>query len=139
MLQSFALGSLTPVQSAPVVLNPAADVANFLPALRVADAAGNLDVSWYSRTDANSAVTSVTAVIGVKPRATATPGSATTITTATSDWDNDSSDITPNFGDYTDNVLVTTGTAPYVGSTLYVAWRDGRLGLPQPFEAHLTG
>ncbi len=139
MLQSFALGSLAPVQSAPVVLNPAADVSNFLPALRVADAAGNLDVSWYSRTDANSAVTSVTAVIGVKPRATATPASATTITTATSDWDNDSSDITPNFGDYTDNVLVTTGTAPYVGSTLYVAWSDGRLGLPQPFEAHLTG
>ena len=139
VLRSFKLGSLTPVQSAPVVLNPAADASNFLPALRVADTAGNLDVSWFSRTNANSAVTSVTAVIGVSPRATATPASATTITTATSDWDNDSSDITPNFGDYTDNALVASGTAPYVGSTLYVAWSDGRLGLPQPFEAHLTG
>jgi hypothetical protein len=78
-------------------------------------------------------------VTGVSPRTTATPGSHSTITSVTSDWNSDSSDISPNFGDYTDNVLVATGTAPYVGSTLYVAWSDGRLGLPQPFEAHLTG
>jgi len=139
LLQSFTLGSLTRVQHAPVVLNPAADVSNFLPALRVANGRGNLDVSWYSRTKANSAITGVTAVIGVSPKTTARPGSHATITSATSDWNSISSDIVPNFGDYTDNVLVTTGTAPYVGSTLYVAWSDGRLGLPQPFEAHLTG
>jgi hypothetical protein len=139
LLQSFGLGSLAPVQTAPVVLNPAADASNFLPAVRVANAKGNLDVSWYSRTNANSAVTGVTAVIGVSPRATVTPGSDTAITTTTSDWSADSSDIVPNFGDYTDNVLVSKGTAPYVGSTLYVAWSDGRLGLPQPFEAHLGG
>jgi hypothetical protein len=139
MLQSFTLGSLALVQRAPVVLNPAADAVNFLPALRTANPAGNLDVSWYSRTNANSAVTAVTAVTGVSPRTTARPGSHTTITSVTSDWNSDSSDIVPNFGDYTDNVLVTTGTAPYVGSTLYVAWSDGRLGLPQPFEAHLAG
>lgn len=139
LLQSFTLGSLVPVQITPVVLNTAADASNFLPAVRVANSKGNLDVSWYSRTNANSAVTGVTAAIGVSPRATATPGSHTTITSATSNWDNDSSDIVPNFGDYTDNVLVTTAAAPYVGSTLYVAWSDGRLGLPQPFEAHVTG
>ena len=139
LLQSFRLGSLAPVQRAPVVLNPAADAANFLPALRVANGKGNLDVSWYSRTNANSAITGLTAVIGVSPTTTARPGSHTTITSATSDWNSVSSDIVPNFGDYTDNVLVTTGTAPYVGGTLYVAWSDGRLGLPQPFEAHLTG
>jgi hypothetical protein len=139
VLQSFKLGSLAPVQSAPVVLNPAADVVNFLPALRVANSKGNLDVSWYSRTNANSAVTGVTAVTGVNPKTTSTPKSAVTVTSATSDWSNDSSDINPNFGDYTDNALVSTGTAPYVGSTLYVAWADGRLGLPQPFEAHLAG
>jgi hypothetical protein len=139
LLQSFRLGSLALVQRVPVVLDPAADAANFLPALRVANGNGNLDVSWYSRTNANSAVTGVTAVIGVSPWATARPGSPTTITTVTSDWNSVSSDIVPNFGDYTDNVLVTTGTAPYVGSTLYVAWADGRLGLPQPFEAHLAG
>jgi hypothetical protein len=139
LLQSFALGSLALVQSTPVMLNPAADASNFLPALRVANSKGGLDVSWYSRTNANSAVTGVTAVIGVSPRTAATPGSDTAITTATSDWNSDSSNIVPNFGDYTDNVLVAKGTAPYVGSTLYVAWSDGRLGLPQPFEAHLTG
>ena len=139
MLQSFTLGSLAPVQPAPVILNPAADAVNFLPALRTANGMGNLDVSWYSRTNANSAITGVTAVTGVSPRTTARPGSDTTITSVTSDWNSDSSDIVPNFGDYTDNALVTTGTAPYVGSTLYVAWSDGRLGLPQPFEAHLTG
>jgi hypothetical protein len=139
VLQSFTLGSLAPVQRAPVVLNPAADASNFLPALRVANSKGNLDVSWYSRTNPDSAVTGVTAVTGVSPRTTATPGSHSTITSVTSDWNSDSSDISPNFGDYTDNVLVATGTAPYVGSTLYVAWSDGRLGLPQPFEAHLTG
>ena len=139
LLQSFRLGSLALVQSVPVVLNPAADAANFLPALRVADGRGNLDVSWYSRTNANSAVTGVTAVIGVSPRTTATPGSHATITSATSDWNSVSSDIVPNFGDYTDSVLVATGAWPYVGSILYVAWSDGRLGLPQPFEAHLTG
>jgi hypothetical protein len=139
LLQSFTLGSLAPVQRAPVILNPAADAANFLPALRVANGKGNLDVSWYSRTNANSAVTGVTAVTGVSPKTTATPGSHATITSTTSDWNSVSSDIVPNFGDYTDNVLVTTGAAPYVGSTLYVAWSDGRLGLPQPFEAHLTG
>jgi hypothetical protein len=139
LLQSFRLGSLALVQSVPVVLNPAADASNFLPALRVANGKGNLDVSWYSRTSANSTVTGVTAVTGVSPRTTATPGSHTTITSATSNWSSVSSDIVPNFGDYTDNVLVAKGTAPYVGSTLYVAWSDGRLGLPQPFEAHLNG
>ena len=139
LLQSFRLGSLARVQRTPVVLNPAADASNFLPALRVANSKGNLDVSWYSRTNANSAVTGVTAVIGVSPKTTARPGSHATITSVTSNWNSISSDIVPNFGDYTDNVLVTTGTAPYVGSTLYVAWSDGRLGLPQPFEAHLTG
>ena len=139
LLQSFRLGSLARVQRTPVVLNPAADASNFLPALRVANSKGNLDVSWYSRTNANSTVTGVTAVIGVSPKTTARPGSHATITSVTSNWNSISSDIVPNFGDYTDNVLVTTGTAPYVGSTLYVAWSDGRLGLPQPFEAHLTG
>jgi hypothetical protein len=63
----------------------------------------------------------------------------TRITSVASNWDNSTSDITPNFGDYTDNNIVTTGTWPYVGSTLYVAWSDGRLGVPQPFEAHLPG
>jgi hypothetical protein len=43
----------------------------------------------------------------------------------------------PDFGDYTDNALTATGSKPYVGGTLYVAWSDGRTGVPQPFAAHL--
>jgi hypothetical protein len=47
------------------------------------------------------------------------------------DWLATSSVIIPNFGDYTDN---------YVSSSdiLYVAWSDGRTGVPQPEEAHLA-
>jgi hypothetical protein len=64
----------------------------------------------------------------VNPRTTSTPSSLALVTTQPSDWDNVSSDIIPNFGDYTDN-LVSAGR-------LYVAWSDGRLGVPQPFEAN---
>jgi len=45
---------------------------------------------------------------------------------AVSNWLAVSSDIIPNFGDYTDNYLTTLG--------LYVAWSDGRIGEPQPFS-----
>jgi hypothetical protein len=137
LLQSFRLGGLAPVQPAPVVLdNPQSGGVHFLPALRYATADGRLDVSWYARDSANTAVTSVDAAVGIDPRITASPPN-TRITTVPSDWNNVSSDIVPNFGDYTDNAVNTTGTAPYVGSTLYVAWSDGRLGVPQPFEAFL--
>ena len=58
------------------------------------------------------------------------------VTDVASNWINVSSDIFPNFGDYTDNYIIATTSAPYVGETLYVAWSDGRIGVPQPFEAH---
>jgi len=79
----------------------------------------------------------VKGALGVSPRATRTPGSNVTITTAASNWDDSISNISPNFGDYTDNALDTTSTPPYVSGTLYVAWTDGRTGVPQPFEAHV--
>jgi hypothetical protein len=44
------------------------------------------------------------------------------------DWNNVSSDIVPNFGDYTDNYAAN--------GRVHVAWSDGRLGLPQPFESN---
>jgi hypothetical protein len=47
------------------------------------------------------------------------------VTTGNTDWTNTSSLITPNFGDYTDNVSVGTRT--------YYTWSDGRIGVPQPF------
>ena len=140
LLQSFSLGTLAPVQSAPVLVDePVAGGLNFMPAVRAADASGKLDVTWFSRKSPTTSNTDVYAAIGIDPRAATAPTVNTRITSVASNWDNSTSIITPNFGDYTDNNIVTTGTWPYVGSTLYVAWSDGRIGVPQPFEAHLPG
>ncbi len=132
-LQSFNLGSLTAVQSQPVRINSRTDTGGwlFLPAVRNVDGQGNLNISFYSRSSANTALTNVSAAIGVDPRTTSTPTrNDTTVTTGPSDWNAVSSIIIPNFGDYTDNY--------FVGTTLYVAWSDGRLGFPQPFEDHFS-
>jgi hypothetical protein len=132
-LQSFNLGSLTPVQSGPVRINSRTDTGGwtFLPAVRQAGSNGSLNVSFYSRSSANTALTNVKASLKVDPRTTITPTrSDTTITTGPSDWNAVSSIIIPNFGDYTDNY--------FVGTTLYVAWSDGRLGFPNPFEDHVS-
>jgi len=137
LLQSFRLKSLRPVQSRPVMLDrPHNGGLDMFPALRTANSDGLLDVSWYSRASVATSVTSVLAAIGVSPRATATPGNIA-ITNVASDWDHDSSLIVPNFGDYIDASVGVTGSWPYVGGTLYIAWSDGRLGIPQPFSAHL--
>jgi hypothetical protein len=57
------------------------------------------------------------------------------ITSVPSDWNAVSSDIVPNFGDYTDNYVVATANAPYVGTTTAFSWADGRDGVPQPYFA----
>src|SRR5262249_19868479 len=75
--------------------------------------------------------------IGVSPRATRTPATNITITSMPSDWRHQVFDIVSNFGEHTDNTLDATSTKPYVGGTLYVAWTDGRTGVPQPYAAHL--
>jgi hypothetical protein len=140
LLESFHKTSLGPVQAHPVVLDrPASGGLHMLPALRTATAAGRLDVTWYSRSTPTTSRTSVDGVLGVSPLTTSTPPSNVRVTNVASDWLNNTSDIVPNFGDYTDAALTTTGTAPYVGRTLYVAWSDGRFSVPQPFEAHLPG
>jgi hypothetical protein len=137
LLQSFSLKSLRPVQAVPVVLDrPHNGGLDMFPALRSATSDGLLDVSWFSRASVTTSDTSVEAAIAINPRTTATPANIQ-ITNVASNWDNDSSLIVPNFGDYTDNAVSVTGTWPYVGDTLYIAWSDGRLGIPQPFEAHL--
>jgi hypothetical protein len=137
LLQSFRRGGLQPVQSRPVVLDqPHGGGLSFLPALRTADASGRLDVSWYSRTSVSTVNTSVMAAMGVSPVTTTTPAS-TPVTSALSNWLNDSSLIIPNFGDYTDASVSVTSSPPYLGHTWYVAWSDGRLGIPQPFLASL--
>ncbi len=138
LLQSFTLRSLRPVQHAPVVLDtPHHGGLAFMPAVRTATAAGLLDVTWYSRDSVTTSGTTVRAALGVSPRAASTPRSSITITNVASNWDHQNYDFIPDFGDYTDNALTTTGSKPYVGSTLYVAWTDGRTGVPQPFEAHI--
>ncbi len=135
LLQSFNLDSLTGVQNRPVRVN--ADTSgglHFLPALRNSDEDGNLPVSWYSRANANTTLTDVFAVT-INPRATGPASHNTLITTGPTDWSATSSDIVPNFGDYTDNYAAM---APGGNDTkLYVAWSDGRIGEPQPFEGHV--
>jgi hypothetical protein len=132
-LQSFNLGSLTPVQSSPVRINSRNDTGgwHFLPAMRQSDSHGNLNVSFFSRNSANTALTNVLVALKVDPRTISIPTrNDAQVTTGSSDWNGVSSIITPNFGDYTDNYLL--------GTTLYVAWSDGRLGFPQPFEDHVS-
>jgi len=129
-LASFNLVSLSKVQSSPVRINSPSSTAtaNFLPAMRNADSEGNLNVTFYHRASANTALTDVYDAPDINPRTTSTPASNIVVTTGPSDWNAVSSLIIPNFGDYTDNYI------PYKGDTLYVAWADGRLGIPQPFE-----
>ena len=132
-LQSFNLGSLSLVQSSPVRINSRNNSGGwlFLPAVRQSGSNGTLNVSFYSRSSANTALTDVSVATKVNPRTTSTPTkNNTTVTTGSSDWLSVSSIIVPNFGDYTDNY--------FVGTTLYVAWSDGRLGFPQPFEDHIS-
>ncbi len=125
LLQSYRLGTLSPVRATPVRVNSATGGANFLPGLRNANGRGDLQVSWYSRKTGNTALTDVTAT-SINPLAGGPAGNQT-VTNVTSDWNAVSSDIVPNFGDYTDNYAA--------GGNDDVAWSDGRLGEPQPFSA----
>lgn len=136
-LQSFRLNTLTPVQTRPVKLNttPFAEYA-FLPALRNANSAGNLNVSWYDRRLATeSAGTDVFVAREVSPLTTTAPLNER-VTNVTSNWLNNNSFITPNFGDYTDNFVTFMRSRTISGHKLYIAWSDGRYSVPQPFEAN---
>ena len=141
LLQSFELGSLTPFQSEPVrVDNDAQSGEGFkmLPALRKAEDDGTLPITWFSRKTTTTSLTDYYAALGVDPKTTSTPASNIRITNVSSDWVGVSSDIVPNFGDYTDNYVGAIGTAPFSNETLFAAWSDGRKGVPQPFEAHVV-
>jgi hypothetical protein len=138
LLQSFKLVDLTPVQDAPVRLNADAGANwNVMPALRNADSQGRLSVSWYQQREPG-ALTDVMAAVQFDPKTEDTPKNVR-VTTQPSGWHDVSSDIIPNFGDYTDNYVIATATAPYTGQSDFVSWSDGRLGLPQPFAARLGG
>ena len=104
--------------------------------MRNADRNGLLSVSWFDRRlNPNTALTDVYAALAIDPRITSTPKSNSRVTNVSSDWNAVSSDIVPNFSNYTDNYLFNT-SGKHASSTLFVAWSDGRLGDPQPFEAH---
>lgn len=140
LMQTFSSASLVMAHPKPVKINttPFADFA-FLPALRNADDRGMLNISWYDRregTTTSAAATDVFMARGVSPLQTATPKNQR-VTNVTSGWLNASSDIVPNFGDYTDNyVTFAPSSATFSGHRVYVAWADGRFNDPQPFEAN---
>ncbi len=133
LMQSMNLVTLGNTSGAPVVLNADRGGWHFLPGLRNTNQNGLLNVSWYSRSSANTAITDVTAALDVNARSTATPHNIL-VTTVSSDWNAVSSDIVPNFGDYTDNYTINTASNT-PGSRDFVAWSDGRLGVPQPFSS----
>jgi hypothetical protein len=144
LLQSWSTGNAfpTPIQLKPVVVDRAATAGHgwqFLPAMRNADDDGNLFISWYGRAIPATAVTNLYAAVGVSPLTHATPSNIR-ITDVGSDWNAVSSDIIPNFGDYTDNYVgaVVSFGPPFTGKIGYTAWSDGRLGIPQPFEARVS-
>ncbi|HEY6543235.1 MAG TPA: hypothetical protein VIZ18_19990 [Ktedonobacteraceae bacterium] len=137
LLQSYHLVSLSPIQSSPARVNPDfTGGLHFMPAIRNTDDGGHLSVSYFQRNSPNTSLTNVDAVLDLNPTATGPAGTFVVVTTKPSDWLNVSSDIIPNFGDYTDNYFLAKSQAPYTDDVLYVAWSDGRLGVPQPFEAH---
>jgi hypothetical protein len=138
LLYSFNLTSLAGVQAAgPIVVNTNTGGWHMLPALRNADADGDLSISFYDRFTANTDETSVFAALDVSPRTTSPPASTVLVTTAPSAWNSVSSDILPNFGDYTDSCFSAAPGPPYTTEQLFVAWSDGRIGEPQPFSARL--
>jgi hypothetical protein len=128
-----------------LLTNPGVGVVNddhsgalhFLPAIST-DGRGNFDVSWYDRRNGgqNSDKTDVYASLGVSASGVTFPANFK-VTTVASNWLATNSDIVPNFGDYTDNFVGSNDTAPNP-HRVWVAWSDGRTGIPQPENATTT-
>jgi hypothetical protein len=138
LLQSFNLGPSLTLIGLPVKVNNdnVSGTFHFLPALRNADSLGRISISWYDRRlNPNSALTDVFAAVSISPRITSTPSNQR-VTDTSSDWLSVSADFVPNFGDYTDNYASPPPSSPMDDDPLFVAWTDGRLNDPQPFESH---
>lgn len=135
LLYSFTLATLVGVQAAgPVVINSSTGGWHMMPALRNADADGDLSISFYGRASANTDVTDVLAALDVSPTTDSSPTSNVLVTTMPSAWSFVSADSVPNFGDYTDNYIQAQPAPPFTTQQLFVAWTDGRIGVPQPFS-----
>jgi hypothetical protein len=134
LLQSYKLGTLTPIQSSPVQLDNDnnAGSAHFMPGLKNASSSGLLNVTWYDRRGSNAGTgkTDIFGALNVNPLTSSTPSNRR-FSNVSTDWLATSSVIIPNFGDYTDNFVSAS-------NILYVAWSDGRTGVPQPEEAHVA-
>ncbi len=134
-LQSYDLDSLSYLQLAPVRLNSddRFEDMHTMPGLKNTSSDGLLNVTWYDRRGSNAGTgkTDVYGALNLKPTTSTSPASNTRITNQPTDWLAVTSQIVPNFGDYTDNFVSAAGT-------LFVTWSDGRSGVPQPYEAHLN-
>ncbi len=134
LLQSYDLDTLNNIQADPVQLNSDNSFADMhiMPGLKNTSSDGLLNVTWYDRrgADADTGNTDVFGALNIKPTLSSTPGANTKVTNRSSNWLATSSIIVPNFGDYTDNFVSAS-------NELFVAWSDGRIGVPQPFEAHV--
>jgi hypothetical protein len=133
LLQSYDLEYLNNIQGSPVRLNTddSFEDMHFMPGLKNTSSDGLINVTWYDRRGSNAGTgkTDVYGALNVKPTTASTPGSNLRITNESTDWLATYSVIVPNFGDYTDNFVSAN-------NTLFVAWSDGRSGVPQPYEAH---
>lgn len=117
---------------------------NLLPGLRNAEPDGQIDVVWYDRRRSPATDRSFTDVYGAlnfSPRIMRTPAN-TRVTNVGTSWNGTSSDIVPNFGDYTDDHVKESGSCSTFTCTadpLFVSWSDGRIGEPQPYSARISG
>jgi len=134
LLQSYDLDSLNYIQGSPVRLNTddSFEDMHTMPGLKNASSDGLINVTWYDRRGQNAGTgkTDIYGALNVNPTTSSTPASNLRITNESTDWLATSSVIVPNFGDYTDNFVSAS-------NTLFVAWSDGRSGVPQPYEAHV--
>ncbi len=117
---------------------------DMLPGLRNAEPDGQIDVVWYDKRRSPPTDRSFTDEYGAlnfSPRIMRTP-SNTRVTNVGTSWLGTSSDIVPNFGDYTDDHVKESGscsTSTCTVDPLFVSWSDGRIGEPQPYSARLSG
>jgi len=88
------------------------------------ESGGLIVTSWFDRRNFTPGSAS-TDYYGEVRSTPGTNGTDFKITTESSNWLDDSSIMSPNFGDYTDNSCD--------GNTPFFTWSDGRLGIPQPF------
>jgi hypothetical protein len=118
---STGLGSMSAIQK---VNDNGGDWAlHLFPAVSIGSD-GSIRTSWYDRSAYGGSSTLTDYVGEIRPSA-GVNRTDFTISTGPTDWLGTSSQIAPNFGDYTDNATV--------GTTTYYTWSDGRPGVPQPF------